>query len=62
MLEKGIVEIVQDSVSAFYSRLFLLEKSSDRWGPIKDLLPLKKTFKCSDGDCGSGSGFHRERS
>ena len=39
ILEKGMVEIIQDRVPGFYSRLFLVEKVSGSWRPVLGLLP-----------------------
>ena len=40
MVEKGAVEVVTNPSPGFYSRLFLVEKSSGGWRPVIDLSPL----------------------
>ena len=40
MITKGALEIVLDSDPSFYSRLFLVEKTSGGWRPVIDLSPL----------------------
>ena len=42
MMAKGVLEIVSDLDLGFYSRLFLVEKSSGGWRPVIDLLPLNE--------------------
>ena len=42
MMAKGVLEIVSDPDPGFYSRLFLVEKSSGGWRPVIDLLPLNE--------------------
>ena len=42
MMEKGVLEIVSDSDPGFYSRLFLVEKSSGGWRPVIDRSPLNE--------------------
>ena len=42
MMTKGVLEIVSDPDPGFYSRLFLVEKSSGGWRPVIDLSPLNK--------------------
>ena len=42
MMAKGVLEIVSDPGPGFYSRLFLIEKSSGGWRPIIDLSPLNE--------------------
>ena len=42
MMTKGVLEIVSDPDPGFYSRLFLVEKSSDGWRPVIDLSPLNE--------------------
>ena len=43
VMTKGVLEIVSDPDPGFYSRLFLVEKSSGGWQPIIDLSPLNST-------------------
>ena len=42
MMSKGVLEIVSDPDLGFYSRLFLIEKSSGDWRPVIDLSPLNE--------------------
>ena len=42
MMTKGALEIIPDPDHGFYSRLFLVEKSSGGWRPIIDLSPLNE--------------------
>ena len=42
MMAKGVLEIVSDPDPGFYSRLFLVEKSSGGWRPVIDLSPLNE--------------------
>ena len=42
MMTKGVLEIVSDPDPGFYSRLFLVEKSSGGWRPVIDLSPLNE--------------------
>ena len=42
MLTKGVLEIVPEPDPGFYSRLFLVEKSSGGWRPVIDLSPLNQ--------------------
>ena len=42
MMAKGVLEIVSDPNPGFYSRLFLVEKSSGGWRPVIDLSPLNE--------------------
>ena len=42
MMTKGVLEIVSDPDPSFYSRLFLVEKSSGGWRPVIDLSPLNE--------------------
>ena len=42
MMAKGVLEIVSDPDPGFYSRLFLVEKSSGGWRPVLDLSPLNE--------------------
>ena len=42
MMAKGVLEIVSDPDPGFYSRLFLVEKSSGSWRPVIDLSPLNE--------------------
>ena len=42
MLSKRAVEIVTDQSPGFYSRLFLVEKSTGGWRPVIDLSPLNR--------------------
>ena len=40
--DQGVLEVVTDPDPGFYSRLFLVEKSSGGWRPVIDLLPLNE--------------------
>ena len=42
MMTKGVLETVSDPDPGFYSRLFLVEKSSGGWRPVIDLSPLNE--------------------
>ena len=42
MLTKGVLEIVPERDPGFYSRLFLVEKSSGGWRPVIDLSTLNQ--------------------
>ena len=42
MMAKGVLETVSDPDPGFYSRLFLVEKSSGGWRPVIDLSPLNE--------------------
>ena len=42
MMAKGVLETVSDPEPGFYSRLFLVEKSSGGWRPVIDLSPLNE--------------------
>ena len=42
MITKGVLETVSDPDPGFYSRLFLVEKSSGGWRPVIDLSPLNE--------------------
>ena len=46
MLERAM-ETVYAQVPALYSRLFLVEKATDDWRPVIDLLPLNKYINLS---------------
>ena len=56
---KDAFEIVPNKRPIFYSKLFLVEKTSRRWRSVvaKHLL---EAFE--DGDCNCGSGLHERRS
>ena len=42
MMAKGVLELVSDPDTGFYSRLFLVEKSSGGWRPVIDISPLNE--------------------
>ena len=42
MMTKGVLKTVSDPDPGFYSRLFLVEKSSGDWRPVIDLSPLNE--------------------
>ena len=42
MILKGALEIVPDPGPDFYSRLFLVEKTSGGWRPVINLSPLNE--------------------
>ena len=42
LIAKAVLEIVSDPDPGFYSRLFLVEKSSGGWRPVIDLSPLNE--------------------
>ena len=42
MMAKGVLQIIPDPDPGFYSRLFLVEKSSGGWRPVTDLLLLNE--------------------
>ena len=42
MRSKGVLEVITEPDPGFYSRLFLVEKSSGGWRPVIDLSPLNE--------------------
>ena len=53
MLKKGMMKLINDQLSAFYGRLFLVEKATGGWRPVIDLFAtqhLRGPFVVQDGD------------